>query len=440
MNDMPLLLRPGLRRLARRLAVGLFLDVWPRWAVAGLFLSGLAVLACRLFFPGAAPYLRWLWLAPLAAVVPALVICRLRAYRPGQIVALADSLGGGRGLLLTLHEQHDSRWAAAPIVEAASQFRLPGARPWRRLAPLVPASVFLAAALWLPQRTPPPAQGALAAEIAGELSSTVAELKQQALLTPEEEKKIEEEIERIRQGSSERVDASSWEAADSVRERLVSDLSAKQDALTWAEESLARFDAAARGGASGESSAAQAAELTQALEQLAKSGLLAGAPADLQKLLKGGKLPSDPKALRELAASLSKHLRDTKGRFADVAKLGREFGRFDPAEFGLAEGKSSGGQEPGRGGLDRGRADAALTWGAESQALNKFKATPLPPGAPRSPDDWAPLVELPGAPQEAAVLSRSAAARQYDPSVGQAAWRRTLAPRHQSALKKYFAK
>ena len=430
--------QPGLRRLARRLAIGLFLDVWPGWAVASLFLCGFVVLVCRLFFPRASSYLPWLWLAPLAAVLPVLVICRVRAFRPDQIVAVADWLGGGRGVLLTMHEQRDDGWAEIPIVQAASRFELPVARPWRRLAPLTPACAFLAASLWLPQRTPPPGQGALATDLTGELSTVVAELKQQALLTPEEEKKIEEEIERIRQSADQRVDASSWEAADAVRERLVSDLAAKQDALKWAEESLARFDAAASGGAAGESSAAQAAELTQALEQLAKSGLLAGAPPDLQKLLKGGKLPADPKALRELAASLSTHLGEAKGRFGDVAKLGREFGRFDPAEFPVAEGARS--EQPGRGGVDRGRADAPLTWGRESQALNRFKATPLPPGAPRSPDDWTPLVELPGAPQEAAVLSTSTAGRRYDPTAGQSAWRRTLAPRHQSALKKYFAK
>jgi anti-sigma factor RsiW len=64
----------------------------------------------------------------------------------------------------------------------------------------------------------------------------------------------------------------------------------------------------------------------------------------------------------------------------------------------------------------------------------------LPPGAPRSPDDWAPVVVLPGSPQEAAVLSAQAAARQYAAGAGQSAWRRSLAPRHQSAVKKYFDK
>ena len=90
--------------------------------------------------------------------------------------------------------------------------------------------------------------------------------------------------------------------------------------------------------------------------------------------------------------------------------------------------------------INRGRGDAALTWGAESQPFDRFKAQALPPGAARSPDDWAPLVVLPGVPRESAAPATPSAARQYAAAAGQNAWRRTLAPRHQSAVKKYFEK
>ena len=51
-DDMPESVRPALRRLARRLALGVFLDVWPAWAIASLLAAGSAALICRLFFPG----------------------------------------------------------------------------------------------------------------------------------------------------------------------------------------------------------------------------------------------------------------------------------------------------------------------------------------------------------------------------------------------------
>ena len=127
---------------------------------------------------------------------------------------------------------------------------------------------------------------------------------------------------------------------------------------------------------------------------------------------------------------------------ADLGRLGKEFGRFDPSEFPLdsSESAANGDGNPGQGGINRGRGDAPLTWGKESLPFDRFKAQPLPPGAARSPDDWAPVVELPGAPQESPAQSASSAARQYAAVAGQTAWRRTLAPRHQSAVKKYFEK
>jgi hypothetical protein len=441
MDYMPLSARPALRRLAQRLAIGLFLDVWPRWAVASLLVSGLIAIACRMFFPGAAGILPWLWFTPLLTALPVFIASSMRAYRPGEVVALADWLGGGQGMLLTLLENDDPAWVESPAFAAASKFPLPLLRPWRKLAPLVPALAFLMAALLLPQRMPPQGNGVLADDIAADLTATLTELKQQELITPAEEKALEEEVERIRRDAQERVDASSWEAADALREKVAASLSEKQDAVKWAEESLGRYGAAAQTGVNpGSNSEAQSAELLNALEKLAKSGLLAGAP-ELQQLLKSGKLPADAKSLGQLTAALAKHLAETKGRIGDVARLGKESGRFNPSEFPVAGDRSGpDGGNPGTGGVNRGRADAPLTWGKESSPFDRFKESALPPGGARNPDEWAPIAVLPGVPQESAQLSARSAARQYAASAGQAAWRRTLAPRHQRAVKKYFEK
>jgi hypothetical protein len=441
MHEMPASVRPILRRLARRLAIGLFLDRWPTWAAASLLLAGLVALICRLFFPRAASILPWLWLAPILTAIPVLVVGLLRAYRPADVIALADWLGGGQGLLLTLFERDDPAWAESPLIADASRFALPRFHPWRKLAVVLPAAAFLAAALVLPQRTPAPGtNGILADEIAADLAATIAALKQQDLITPAEEQRLEEEIERIRRGAEERVDASSWEAADALREQVVASLSEKQEAVEWAQESLARYAAAAQAGA-GASADAHAAELAKALEKLAGSGMLAGASADLQRLLKDGKLPANAGALGTLTASLAEQLAAANARMAGLGGLGNAFGRFDPSEFPLASGSGPDGDgDPGRGGINRGRADAPLTWGKESLPFDRFKAQALPPGAARTPDDWAPVVVLPGAPQESATASVPAEARQYAAAAGQTAWRRSLAPRHQSAVKKYFEK
>ena len=441
MKDLPASVRPILRRLTRRVGLGLFLEIWPRWAIGSFLIAGTVALICRMFFEGAAPLLRWLWIAPVLSTIPVIFLCVRRAYRPAEIVALADSLSGGHGTLLTLWETNDAAWS----VKSLTQFEMPRLRPWRKLGSVFVSGIFLLIALLVPQRMLTSSNAVLANDIVADLKTTVEELKKQDLLTPEEQKNLEEEIERIRKDALERLDSSSWEAADAVREKVAAGLSQKEDAVNWAEQSLARYAAATQAGAP--PSEAQSEELANAIEKLAQTGMLTDAPADLQKLLGGEKaiaggnikLPTDPKALRKLAASLAQHLGDRSRRFGDLRQLPKEAGRFDPKEFGefdYEERENNG--EPGRGGLSRGRADADLTWGDESLPFDRFKAAALPPGSVRSPDDWSPVAVLPGAPKEAGERTLASTGMQFSGTSGQAAVRRTLAPRHYSAVKRYF--
>jgi hypothetical protein len=317
---------------------------------------------------------------------------------------------------MTLFERGDVAWTASPDASAAAAFVLPRWRVRRRLAPIAPAAAFLAVVLLVPQRQPASAADtALADDIAADLSATVAALTDQQLITPAEEERLQEEIERIRRDAEDRVDASTWEAADALREQMAAGLAEKQDAVKWAQDSLSRYAAAAQAGGAGDPrSTAAAAELSAALDKLAKSGMLGGAPPGVKEMLQGGKLPADARGLGELSAALAEYLAAADGRIGEAGQLARAGGRFDPAEFPIGEGPGVDGDgRPGRGGINRGRADAALTWGQESERLDRFKSQPLPPGAARSPDDWAPIVVLPGAPQESARLSAAAAARQY---------------------------
>ena len=167
---------------------------------------------------------------------------------------------------------------------------------------VIPALAFLTIAFLLPQRVRArDTSAALADEIASNLKTAVVELQQESLLTPEETERLEEQIEQIRANAEERVDPSSWEAADALREQVVATLTEKQEAVKWTQESLARLAASADSLGAGESlSNAQTAELTKALERLAKTGMLAGASEQLRGMLQAGKLPTDPKALREI--------------------------------------------------------------------------------------------------------------------------------------------
>ena len=448
--------RPLLRRLSRRVAIGLFLEIWPRWAAASLVAGGLIALICRLLFPNMAGILPWLWLAPAIASIPAVVIWRRQRLRPAEIHALADSLCGGDGTLLAVLETKDATWEYAAGF-SASNFVLPRFHLWRKLGPAAAAAVFLFAALLMPQHAPARGNSALANDVVADVRSAMLELKKRDLITPSEEKQLEEEIERIRKSASERLDSSSWEAADSLREKMAADVSQKADALKWAQSALASGE--------GASSANQNEELGKAIDKLAKAGLLADAPPELQRLL-GGKdaiaggtahLPDDFESLRRLKDALSEHLAGRTARYHDLARATRETGRFNPADFPLEceqpakAGESSESRvrcvespetngRPGSGGVNRGRADAPLTWGDESLPFDRFKAVALPPGSVRNPDDWAPVASLPGAPQISPQASVQSTGRAYASTSGGESWRRSLAPRHYSAVKNYFDK
>lgn len=428
--------RRALRPLSRRLMAGLFLDIWPPWAIGSLLAAGVMALVCRLFVPAAAPYLQWLWLAPLVGSLPALLLCWRRRYLAPDVVAIADWLGGGQGMLLALHERDGSGWATSPHVASSLSARLPRLRP-QRLAVIVPATAFLAIALWLPQRLPVQAASLLASDVTAELEAAIEELKAEQLITAEEEQKLEEEIERIRQAAEERIDAGAWEAADALRERMVAAAAEKQDAASWAETTLSQYAAAvsAAGSMDAPSASSAAGEFNLALQKLAAAGLLEDASDELKALLRGGKLPTDPASLQQLQQSLAMCLgtKGGRGRSGQAA-----FGRFDPAEFPLDNTSES--SSPGQGGATRGRADAPLTRGDETRPYDRFKAQPLPPGAARSPDDWTPVTTIAGVPDAAPESGSRSRARQYEETAGQAAWRRTLAPRHQSAVKKYFSR
>jgi hypothetical protein len=143
--------------------------------------------------------------------------------------------------------------------------------------------------------------------------------------------------------------------------------------------------------------------------------------------------------LRNLAAALGRFLGENGGRLAQAGRLARAGGRFNPEDFPeFSWEESEGDGEPGRGGISRGRGDAELTWGDESLPFDKFKSVALPQGYERGPDDWAPVAVLPGAPQASPELSGPSTGVQFAGTAGQAAWRRTLSPRHYSAVKKYF--
>ena len=133
-------------------------------------------------------------------------------------------------------------------------------------------------------------------------------------------------------------------------------------------------------------------EASESLRKMSKSGQFAKASPKLQaalrQLMKDGKLqlPKDAAEREKLLSDLKQFLKDEKKKLSKCrgkCKGGSE--SEDEGEDGDGPDQDNG--KPGRGGVNRGRADAKMTWGDESD-LNgtKFKEVVLPPGTPDQPN------------------------------------------------------
>lgn len=94
---------------------------------------------------------------------------------------------------------------------------------------------------------------------------------------------------------------------------------------------------------------------------------------------------------------------------------------------------------PGRGGTTRGRGDAAITFGDESDASGlKFKEVVLPPGTLDDPENRVLKITSRAPQVDPAVRAARGVARDQGPTAGGASWNRRLRPRHRGVVRKYF--
>jgi hypothetical protein len=97
------------------------------------------------------------------------------------------------------------------------------------------------------------------------------------------------------------------------------------------------------------------------------------------------------------------------------------------------------GGRPGRGGINRGRGDAALQFAGQTEGdTGAFQAQKLPRGRV-PPKDWH-LVGVTQASPEAAPVRDSTAGSAGATGSGRAAFRRRLAPHHREVVRRFFTK
>src|SRR5689334_23570908 len=96
------------------------------------------------------------------------------------------------------------------------------------------------------------------------------------------------------------------------------------------------------------------------------------------------------------------------------------------------------GGNPGAGGVSRGRGDAEMVWGRESQGdSERFEAKALP--SAQFPDaDHSAVLGIGAAAPTVEPVAEAAGLSNVSVSTGKSAWKRRLAPHHREAVKTFF--
>ncbi len=458
-----------IEQFQRRVLLGEFLHRAADALAIFLFTFGTIVLTVRLAVPQLWPHVLWLAAGAVPVAAGAWWLARKRQQSRRETIAMLDQKLAAGGLLMTLAERPDEEWSThLPTIHTLWRQALPRIFPKRFTSYLAMPLLFAVAACFVPLReakSTPIVPQAVAKNATEQLEELKESLDQAEILKEEEKKEFEEEVAKLQEETQDTpLTHENWETVDALTERLqlrVDDAAALNSKF---QEAVAQLAKAA--GGDGEQLSPEAQEqlerdVAEAIEQLAKKGASSeeigpGKPGAgsksmaerLQKLMKDGKarLPTDPKERQELLDQLKEELEKEKKKLSELRKKCKACSKCNGQGEGECEGGGLSDQpgankdgKPGRGGINRGRGDADMSYGDEASENGvKFKETILPPGFADKPKDEVVGTQLISPNEDPAATAAKGAQRAIDPSSGDATWSRKLSPKHRNVVRKFF--
>ena len=454
----------ALKQFTRRLTMQLAVRHALQWCALWGFAWGTAVVMLRWLQLGSLS--RWSFgaLGWIAAIIAAYWLARRQQPDSSKLRALLDRHNAAGGLLMTAGEQSLGAWQA-PSTQAPT-IRTNFRAAWTMFA-VSALFVLLAFTLPLPRSSETFARPLDIARETAQLKEDIAALKETQTLAPDKAEVLAQQVEQLQQNATGDDPAKTWEALDQMRNAL--EQSAQQSAETAAQQQQQLAEATALAEAL-QQAANQLDEktLTAAMEQMAQRAAEAAQQnaevaqnlsPELQQALKDGSLK--PEQLKQLAQALKQGQAGLSQRMNKLAQSGA--GRtINPNS--LLNGELSGNKEKsdlaeylkknaakksvseaigewvegGKGGVDRGRGDAELTWSDGSKEDGaKFKEKTLPTTG---------LSDL----QNTELVGLSATTPTAQPNVaahgalngtaagGGSAYTQPVLPRHKGAVQRYF--
>jgi hypothetical protein len=451
----------SIRRFIRRLALLLAFKQSLTFVTIWFFIWGAVALVLRA--ASATPRRQLLWGAVgiAVAVIAAAAFSRKRLPSRDSVRALLDNRNDCGGLLMAGADADLGDWRIPEI-------RLPGLR-WRKARSLglsAASSAFVLISLLAPVRfaTTDAARPMDVSREVENLSAQIEALKEAQVIEEAKAEALEQKLDQLGREASGEDPAKTWEALDHLNDAVEKAAKEAAETANARQERLARAEALAEGLMAGadQLDSKTMAEAMRTLGEMTRDAIkenesLAGdlSPETLEAIksgsLKAEHLKGVSKALSQNRAALNQKLsklsqsgminpnslkggaqadrRDNSG-LARFLKENAEKMSVDEATLQWRQGK---------GGVDRGRGDAAMTWtNGSSEKDARFKEKVLPPSSIAGLNDSqlvglsasAPTVNTSGVAAHGALNSAA--------SGGGSAYTQTILPRHRGAVRRYF--
>jgi hypothetical protein len=451
----------SIRRFIRRLALLLAFRQSMTFVTVWCFLWGAVALVLRAASATTRRQLLWGAIGIAVAAIAAAVVSRRRLPSRDSVRAMLDSRNDCGGLLMAGADADLGAWRTPEI-------RSPRLR-WRKARAfglLAASSAFVLISLLAPVRFA--ATGvARPMDVSREvenLSAQIEALKEAQVIEEAKAEALEQKLDQLGQEASGEDPAKTWEALDHLNDAVEKAAKEAAEAASARRERLARAEALAEGLMAG-GDQLDSKTMTEAMrtlgemtrEAVKENELLAGdlSPQALEAI-KSGSLKAEH--LKDLSKALSQSKSALNQKLSKLSKSGMinpnalkggaQANRRDNS--GLARFLKENAEKmsvdeatlqwcAGKGGVDRGRGDAAMTWtDGSSEKGSRFKEKVLPPSSVAGLND-SQLVGLSASAPKADTSGVAAhGALNSAASGGGSAYTQTILPRHRGAVRRYF--
>jgi hypothetical protein len=457
----------SIHRFIRKLALLLAFRQSLTFVTIWFFIWGAVSLVLRA--ASATPRGRLLWgvVGIAVAVIAAAIVSRSRLPSRDSIRAMLDDRNDCGGLLMAGADADLGTWRVPEVT-------LPRLR-WRKaraFGMLAASFAFVLISLLAPVRFAA-INAARPLDVSREvenLSAQIEALKESQVIEEAKAEALEQKLDQLSQEASGEDPAKTWEALDHLNDAVEKAAKEAAETANARQERLARAEALAEGLTAGadQLDSKTMTEAMRTLGEMAREAVkenesLAGdlSPETLEAI-KSGSLKAEH--LKDLSKALSQSksaLNQKLSKLSQSSQLG-QLGRINPNSLkggaqanrrdnsGLARFLKENAEKMSvdeaalqwyadKGGVDRGRGDAAMTWtDGSSEKDAKFKEKVLPPSSVAGLNDSqlvglsasAPTADTSGVAAHGALNSAA--------SGGGSAYTQTILPRHRGAVKRYF--